>query len=195
MASVKIGSTYAGPPTAAIERFDVTDTVYVELVGHDVNTRNLGGIVVGRSQSPHMADLHVATDIAMGAVRVTHGGRTYEWSLAQVSIVLELENASVLPGSLYNDILQQGGVVTADREEEHRKSDTRLQGEAGAEVKARWISVPFLSFMFNAKGSAAKTWQDDRSSKSDSETKPTVHFSITPATRRSPPVGRMATRA
>ena len=149
--------------------------VHVRLAGvANADMLEIGGVEIGQGQSPDMGNLNLATEISLGAVHIPVTGRSYEWSLSGCRIALLLENATVIPGSSYEDV--QEGRYEANSKEEHIHDASKVMAAQGEVKIGAGFHAMIPSYFVKLMGGASAKGEKEERLKDSSGAAIVQHF-------------------
>jgi hypothetical protein len=127
------------PPTAGRPlRFLRSPALHARAEEDKINFKDLVGLYVGDIQSSSMKQLTLALELTLHANDVKIDDSDYVFAFRAGTLQIDIENGSILPGSLYRHELQKGGFKAVSKTDgtQHtsKKSGADISAELGASL-------------------------------------------------------------
>ncbi len=140
------------------------DPVHAKSNDGSINFINIVGIDIGSAQSQSMQEIDLVVDINFEKHEFHE--KNYHLSLRQAELILELENANIVPGSKYEYILEQGSFqqngTMKETQSKIKKNGHEVSLEGTASTQNILTNMPLIKGFINWKNSNQTAKNNDK---------------------------------
>ncbi len=118
--------------------------VHARTADGKVDFRTLVGLYVGKCHSPSMNELNLVVALTFNTRDVNIDGNDYVFAFRGGILQIEINNGSIMPGSIYEHELQGGGIKVTSEADETRQTSKNIGVQASIDLGASltgWIST------------------------------------------------------